>query len=73
MRKKIVVERVTCDLCGQDIRYSMGVWKEVVINNCVCEMCSTCGGAFEKVSNYMRDELNITVIIKPLEWEDNDD
>jgi len=37
MRKKIVVERVTCDLCGQDIRYSMGVWKEVVINNCVCE------------------------------------
>jgi len=69
MRQKVTVERVTCDLCGQDIRYSTGLWKEVILNDHASEMCAICGRAFEQVSDYMRNELNVTVVIKPLEWD----
>jgi len=69
MRKKIMVERVTCDLCGEDIRYSTGLWREVIINDHVSEMCAICGNALEKVSDYMRNELNVTIVIKSLKWD----
>ena len=72
MRQKVMVERVTCDLCGCDIRYSTGLWREVIINDHASEMCATCGNAFEKVSDYMRNELNVTVVIKSLEWDADD-
>ena len=66
MRKKVEVERFCCDSCGVWSTHYSKQWKEAIVDGHPHELCTGCGNAVDELIHFMRNVLNLDVIIKDL-------
>jgi hypothetical protein len=67
MRKEIIVEEVTCDVCGnQRAWFDEHQWKLVHINGHPYDMCAMCGLRFDDLQHFMSVTLNLDVRVEDM-------